>query len=57
MASECWEQIAAGLNLNPISERLLRERLNKTCHHPRRPAGFIFQLFHEPEPGSGAQCR
>ena len=47
MATEYWNQIAAGLNLKPISERQLRVRLKKICHHPRRPAAFIFQLFAE----------
>ncbi len=50
MATEYWDQIAAGLNLQPISERQLRDRLKKICHHPRKPAAFIFQLFPELEP-------
>ena len=50
MATEYWEQIAAGLNLKPISERQLRDRLKKICHHPRKRATFIFQLFPELEP-------
>jgi hypothetical protein len=50
MTTEYWEQIAAGLELTPISERQLRDRLKKICHHPRRPAAFIFQLFPELEP-------
>ena len=49
MAVEYWDQIAAGLNLKPISERQLRDRLKKICHHPRKPAVFIFQMFPEPE--------
>ena len=50
MAMQYWDQIAAGLDLKPISERQLRDRLKKICHHPRRPATFIFQLFPELEP-------
>jgi hypothetical protein len=50
MATEYWGQIAAGLNLKPISERQLRDRLKKICHHSRKPAAFIFQLFPELEP-------
>ena len=49
MAVEYWDPIAAGLNLKPISERQLRDRLKKICHHPRKPAAFIFQLFPELE--------
>ena len=49
MAMQYWDQIAAGLDLKPISERQLRDRLKKICHHPRRPATFIFQLFPELE--------
>ena len=37
MAVQYWDQIAAGLDLKPISERQLRDRLKKICHHPRRP--------------------
>lgn len=47
MAVQYWDQIAAGLDLKPISERQLRDRLKKICHHPRRPAKFIFQIFPE----------
>jgi hypothetical protein len=49
MAVEYWDQIAAGLDIKPISERQLRDRLKKICHHPRKPATFIFQLFPELE--------
>ena len=49
MAMEYWDPIAADLDLKPISERQLRDRLKKICHHPRRPAKFIFQLFPELE--------
>jgi hypothetical protein len=42
-----WETIAEGLDLKPISERQLRDRLKKICHYPGKPAAFIFQLFPE----------
>ena len=42
-----WEVIAEGLDLTPISERQLRERLKKIRHFPGKPAAFIFQLFPE----------
>jgi hypothetical protein len=45
MATRYWPDIAADLNLPPISESQLRERLKKICHSPRRHAGFIFQVF------------
>ena len=50
MAVEYWDLIARGMNLNPISERQLRDRLKKICHHPGKPATFIFQIFPELEP-------
>ena len=53
MAVEYWDQLTGSLNLKPISERQLRDRLKKICHHPRRPATFIFQLFPKLEPRSG----
>ena len=49
MAMQYWDIIAKGMNLRPISERQLRDRLKKICHHPRKPATFIFQLFPELE--------
>lgn len=55
MAMQFWDQIAAGLDLEPISERQLRDRLKKICHRPGKPAGFIFQLFPELEPAAGDQ--
>jgi hypothetical protein len=42
-----WDIIAEGLDLTPISERQLRERLKKIRHFPGEPAKFIFQLFPE----------
>lgn len=45
LAFQYWDIIAEGLNLRPISESQLRERLKKICHTPRRPAAFIFQIF------------
>ena len=47
MAVKYWDIIAEGLNLTPISERQLRERLKKILHFPGKPAAFIFQLFPE----------
>ena len=46
---EFWDLIAKDLNLKPISERQLRDRLKKICHHPGKPAAFIFQMFPELE--------
>jgi len=45
MAMDYWDLIAKDLDLEPISERQLRDRLKKIRHHPRKPATFIFQLF------------
>ena len=47
MAVKYWDVIAHGLDLTPISERQLRERLKKILHFPTKPAAFIFQLFPE----------
>jgi hypothetical protein len=47
MAVRYWDIIAQGLDLKPISERQLRERLKKILHFPAKPAAFIFQLFPE----------
>jgi hypothetical protein len=44
-----WSVIAQGMDLTPISERQLRERLKKIRHFPGKPAAFIFQLFPELE--------
>ena len=49
MALQYWSIIAAGLELSPISERQLRERLKKIRHFPGEPAAFIYQLFPELE--------
>lgn len=53
MVSLYWSVIAEGLDLAPISERQLRDRLKKICHYPGNPAAFISQLFPglEQEPG------
>ena len=45
MMMQYWDIIAEGLDLKPISERQMRDRLKKICHHPRKPATFILQLF------------
>ena len=55
MAMQYWDIIAKDLDLKPISERQLRDRLKKICHHPGKPAKFIFQLFPELEQGQGRQ--
>jgi len=49
MAVNYWPVIAQGMDLPPISERQLRERLKKIRHFPGDPAAFIFQLFPELE--------
>ena len=46
-AVKYWHVIAEGLDLTPISERQLRERLKKIRHFPGKPAAFISQLFPE----------
>jgi hypothetical protein len=50
MVVKYWDAIAEGLDLTPISERQLRERLKKILHFPGKPAAFIFQLFPELDP-------
>ncbi len=45
LSTQYWELIASDLNLPPISESQLRDRLKKICHSPGRPASFIFQIF------------
>jgi hypothetical protein len=45
LAVQYWDIIAERLGLKPIPESTLRTRLKKICHSPRRPAGFIFQVF------------
>jgi len=47
LAVQYWEILAKGLNQKPILERQLRDRLKKISHQPRKPAGFIFQIFSE----------
>ena len=49
MVMDYWDEIAQDTGLKPISERQLRDRLKKICHHPRKPAAFIFQIFPELE--------
>jgi hypothetical protein len=56
MAMRYWDFIDQDLGLRPISERQLRDRLKKICHHPGKPATFIFQLFPELEQGQSNQC-
>ena len=57
MAVKYWDTVAQGLDLTPISERQLRERLKKILHFPAKPAAFIFQLFSELDQGQGDQRR
>jgi len=45
MALKYWDIIATDLDLEPISESQLRDRLKKICHSPGKPASFIFQVF------------
>ena len=49
MAVKYWDIIAQGMDLSPISEKQLRDRLKKIRHFPGEPAAFIFQLFPELE--------
>ena len=49
MAVRYWDIIAQGMDLTPISEKQLRDRLKKIRHFPGKPAAFIFQLFPELE--------
>ena len=49
MAVKYWDIIAKDMDLNPISEKQLRDRLKKIRHFPGDPAAFIFQLFPELE--------
>jgi hypothetical protein len=45
LAVRYWDIIAERLDLKPIPESTRRTRLKKICHSPRRPAGFIVQVF------------
>ena len=49
MAVKYWDIIAKDMDLTPISEKQLRDRLKKIRHFPGDPAAFIFQLFPELE--------
>lgn len=40
-----WSLLTPNPDLPPISESQLRGRLKKIRHSPRKPAGFISQLF------------
>jgi hypothetical protein len=40
-----WDYLTPNPQLPPISETQLRERLKKIRHSPRKPAGFISQIF------------
>jgi hypothetical protein len=56
LALQYWDVLAEGLDLKPISESQLRERLKKICHTPRRPAAFIFQIFPQEVFNQESQC-
>ncbi len=47
LALQYWPIITEGMDggVKPISESQLRDRSKKISHTPRRPAGFIFQVF------------
>lgn len=47
MSTQYWDLITNEKQLEPISERQLRDRLKKIGHTPRRAPGFIFQIFPE----------
>ena len=49
MAVKYWDIIGQDMDLTPISEKQLRDRLKKIRHFPGKPAAFIFQLFPELE--------
>ena len=49
MSVKYWDIIAQGMDLSPISEKQLRDRLKKIRHFPGDPAAFVFQLFPELE--------
>jgi len=46
-----WKYLTPRSDLPPISESQLRGRLKKIRHAPRKPAGFISQLFPAAELG------
>jgi hypothetical protein len=56
MSEEYWDIIADGYELKPISERQLRDRLKKICHHPGKAAAFVFQIFPELERSESYKC-
>lgn len=47
LAREYWALLADGTELEPISERQLRDRLKKIGHTLGKPAAFISQIFPE----------
>ncbi len=51
LALQYWPIITESMEggIKPISESQLRDRLKKISHTPRRPAGFILQVFPEEE--------
>ena len=45
LTCQYWQWLTPDPGLSPISESQLRERLKKIRHSPRKPAGFIFQIY------------
>ena len=44
-----WDWLTPQPDLAPISESQLRDRLKKIRHSPRKPAGFISQIYARPD--------
>jgi len=45
LTTNYWPFIAKGLDLHPISERQLRDRLKKICYQPGTTPAFVLQVF------------
>jgi hypothetical protein len=45
MSTKYWDTIAGDLDVPPISESQLRDRLKKIRHTPGEPATFILHVF------------
>ena len=56
MSEEYWDVIADGTGSEAISERQLRDRLKKICHHHGKAAAFVFQIFPEFKRYQGDKC-
>lgn len=57
LALQYWDLITEGMEVSPISESQLRDRLKKIGHVPGRPAAFIFQVFPPESLADEGQCR